>query len=138
MKKHLLVAIVAAALLLIGFGCVTTKQPAASSKNESSASSQTSTNKATTKSAEHVASVGYTDTPMLPGGKWHVHDPNRPQPRVVAPGTFSTPKTPGKPPSDAIVLFGGTDLSKWRTADGKPSGWKVQDGAMVVPPKNTP
>jgi len=22
--------------------------------------------------------VGYIDTPMLPGGKWHVHDSNRP------------------------------------------------------------
>src|SRR5436190_1895305 len=88
--------------------------------------------------ADHVAPVGYTDTPMLPGGKWHVHDPDRPQPRVVTPGTFSTAETPGKPPSDAIILFDGTDVSKWRTADGKPCGWKVEDGAMVVPPKNTP
>jgi hypothetical protein len=29
---------------------------------------------------------GYTDTPMLPSGKWHVHDPNRPVPTVVTPG----------------------------------------------------
>ena len=36
--------------------------------------------------AEH-APVGYTDTPMLPGGKWHVHDPDRPQPKVVTLGT---------------------------------------------------
>ncbi|HKS38480.1 MAG TPA: DUF1080 domain-containing protein [Verrucomicrobiae bacterium] len=75
------------------------------------------------------APVGYTDTPMLPGGKWHVHDPNRPQPKVV------TADAPGKPPSDAIVLFEGKDLSKWRTGDGKPSNWKVENGAMVVPPK---
>jgi len=74
---------------------------------------------------------------MLPGGKWHVHDPNRPQPKVVTPGTFSTDKTPGKPPSDAVVLFDGTDLSKWRAANGKPSGWKVQSGNLVVPPKGT-
>jgi len=83
------------------------------------------------------ASVGYTDTPMLPGDKWHVHDPNRPQPKVVTPGTFSTDKAPGKPPSDAVVLFDGTDLSKWRDASGKPSGWKVENGAMVVPRKGT-
>jgi hypothetical protein len=81
------------------------------------------------------APVGYTDTPMLPGGKWHVHDPNRPQPKVVTPGTFSAPEIPGKPPSDAIVLFDGKDLSKWRTGDGKPSSWKVENGAMVVPQK---
>lgn len=85
--------------------------------------------------AEHPA-VGYTDTPMLPGGKWHVHDPDRPQPAVVTPGTFSTPEMPGKPPSDALVLFGGSDLSKWRTADGKPAGWDVKDGVIVCKPKS--
>src|SRR5213594_472475 len=58
------------------------------------------------RAAEGQAPVGYTDTPMLPGGKWHVHDPDRPQPRVVTPA-----KEVGQPPSDAIVLFGGTDLS---------------------------
>ena len=41
-------------------------------------------------SAEDKAPVGYTDTPMLPSGKWHVHDPARPAPPVVTPGaTFS-------------------------------------------------
>jgi len=79
-----------------------------------------------------AAPVGYTDTPVLPYGKWRVHDPDRPQPRVVTPGTFSTQETPGRPPSDAIVLFDGTDLSKWRTQDGKPSVWKVENGVMVV------
>src|SRR5438093_9297291 len=81
--------------------------------------------------AEH-APVGYTDTPMLPGGKWHVHDPDRPQPKVV---TLGTPETPGKPPSDAIVLFDGADLSRWRNDHGEPSRWVVKDGAMTVPPK---
>src|SRR5213592_3629726 len=55
------------------------------------------------KAEAHPPAVGYTDTPMLPGGKWHVHDPDRPQPRVVTPGTFSTPTTPGQAPSDAIL-----------------------------------
>src|SRR4029079_11230762 len=81
--------------------------------------------------------VGYTDTPMLPGGKWHVHDPDRPQPKVVTPGEFSTPMKPGKPPSDAIILFDGTDLSKWQTQSGQPSGWKVENGEMVVRQKGT-
>lgn len=83
------------------------------------------------------ASLGYTDTPKLPGGKWHVHDPNRPQPEIVKPGTPSTPKKPGKAPSDAVILFDGTDLSKWRTGTGEASAWKIEDGAMVVPPKDT-
>ncbi len=83
--------------------------------------------------AAEQAPVGYTDTPMLPGGKWHVHDPNRPQPAVVAPGTFSTPV---KAPSDAIVLFDGKDLSRWRTAEGKPAPWNIQDGVIVCNPKS--
>jgi hypothetical protein len=55
--------------------------------------------------------AGFQDTPMQPDGKWHVHDPARPQPPIVAPGTFSENATP---PSDAIVLFDGKDLSHWR------------------------
>ena len=81
--------------------------------------------------ADH-GNVGYKDTPMLPGGKWHVHDPDRPQPRVVTPGTSSTPEVAGKPPSDAIVLFDGKDLSKWVGGNGKDANWKIQDGAMIV------
>ena len=53
--------------------------------------------------------LGFTDTPMLPNLPWHVHDPARPHPKVVTPGA-----TPGAPPSDAIVLFDGKDLSKWQ------------------------
>jgi Domain of Unknown Function (DUF1080) len=69
---------------------------------------------------------GYQDTPLVPGLQWHVHDGLRPQPRAVTPGTFSTQEQPGKPPSDAIVLFDGTDLSKWKN-----KGWKVENGAMI-------
>ena len=78
---------------------------------------------------EHHAVTGYDDTPMLPGGKWHVHDGNRPQPRVITPGSQ---ETPGTPPSDAMVLFNGTDLSKWQTSKGDPAAWKVENGYMEV------
>ncbi len=71
--------------------------------------------------------LGYKDTPMLPGGKWHVHDGDRPQPPVVTPGA-----EPGRAPSDAVVLFDGKDLSHWQV-DGHEPGWKVEDGAMIVP-----
>ena len=82
--------------------------------------------------------LGFKDTPMLPGQPWHVHDPDRPHARLVSPGA-----TPGAPPSDAMVLFDGKDLSKWaqqgRGADrGKivDARWKVQDGYFEVLPRS--
>ncbi len=72
----------------------------------------------------------FHDTPMQPDGKWHVHDPARPQPPIVTPGTFSAQATP---PSDAIVLFDGKSLSNWRDKKtGGPAPWTVEDGAMVA------
>lgn len=76
--------------------------------------------------------LGYQDTPLLPGGKWHVHDGERPQPRVVTPGTASTPDHPGQAPSDAVVLFDGKDLSQFHDGQGGPAKWRVEDGAIVV------
>jgi membrane-bound lytic murein transglycosylase len=64
--------------------------------------------------------------------KWKIHDPNRPLPPVIDPGTASTQETPGRPPSDAVVLFDGKDLSHWVDADGKPAKWKVENGYMEV------
>jgi hypothetical protein len=73
--------------------------------------------------------AGFQDTPMQPDGKWHVHDPARPQPPVVTPGTFSQM---APPPSDAVVLFGGKDLSQWRDKKtGGPALWTVADGVMT-------
>jgi hypothetical protein len=69
---------------------------------------------------------GFRDTPMLPGGKWHVHDPDRPQPRVVTPGATFSQNAPA--PSDAEVLFEGADLSKWENNRGEDAKWHVQDG----------
>ena len=71
---------------------------------------------------------GYTDTPMLPGGKWHVHDPNRPLPPVVTPGATFSHMAPA--PSDAVVLFDGKDLSKWVNEHGKDVTYPVRDGYM--------
>lgn len=71
------------------------------------------------------APVGYTDTPVIPGQKWRVHDSERPEPAVVKPGEGSAP------PSDALVLFSGADLSQWRSGDG-PARWTVKDGYAEV------
>ena len=51
----------------------------------------------------------------------------KPAPAVVDPGR------PGRPPSDAVVLFDGADLSAWRGRDGA-APWKVADGALTVRP----
>ena len=76
-------------------------------------------------------SVGYNDTPMLPDSEWHVHDGDRPQPTIVTPSTADTQEGPGEAPSDAIVLFDGSDTSKWAGRDGEVQ-WKVKDGYMEV------
>lgn len=72
---------------------------------------------------------GYKDTAILPDQKWHVHDPDRPVPPLVTPGETFSHNAP--PPSDAIVLFDGKDISKWRSDSG-PAGWKVENGYMEV------
>jgi hypothetical protein len=85
--------------------------------------------------AQHGSGMGYEDTPMLPGGKWRVHDAKRPQPVKIEAGTYSTQEHAGTPPSDAEVLFDGKDLSKWRSAKGDPAAWNVHDGYLEVAPK---
>ena len=72
-------------------------------------------------------SIGYTDTSVIPGSKWRVHDGDRPQPRVVTPGGAC-----GSPPSDAVVLFDGSDLAQWIGRDGGDAAWKVENGYMEV------
>jgi len=82
-----------------------------------------------------MGKLGYDDTPMLPGQPWRVHDSNRPQPPVVTPGTASTARKPGQAPSDAAILFDGTDLSAWKGREGV-AQWKVSaSGWMQVKPK---
>jgi len=68
---------------------------------------------------------GYTDTPLIPGQKWRVHDASRPRPKVVKTGPSKT--LGAKPPKGAVVLFDGTDTSMWSH-----SKWKVENGFMEV------
>jgi hypothetical protein len=78
--------------------------------------------------SETEAIDGFRDTPMLPGSKWHLHDPDRQQPRVVTPGAAFSQNAPA--PSDAEVLFDGKDLSKWQSAQGQDAQWTVKDDYM--------
>ncbi len=67
--------------------------------------------------------------------RWKIHDMSRPVPPVVTPGTPSTQEQPGRAPSDAVVLFDGKDLSKWKHKDGSAAKWKVENGYAQVVPK---
>ena len=78
--------------------------------------------------------VAATVTAQGPG-EWAIHDEKRPQPRVVEPGTASTAEQPGRPPSDATLLFDGKDLSLWRAQKtGAAASWKVEHGYVEVVP----
>jgi hypothetical protein len=63
--------------------------------------------------------LGYDDTPIIPDSSWHVHDGMRPQPSIVA-----VPQ--GGAPSDAIVLFDGSNMDEWDKS------WKIVDDYMEV------
>ena len=55
--------------------------------------------------------------------------PPKTEPPIVAPG-----KNSSDPPSDAIVLFNGQNLSRWQSADSTAAKWKVIDGYAEVAP----
>ncbi len=79
-----------------------------------------------------MGNLGYEDTPFISGNPYRVHDSSRPQPRIVEPGAASTQDAAGVAPSDAVILFDGTDLSAWTNMKGEEAGWKVENGYMEV------
>jgi len=93
--------------------------------------------------ATPVAGRKQKERVMTPGGEWLQGDMSRPRPPVITPGTASDQDKPGSPPSDAIVLFDGADLSQWqlaargqRQAAGDAPKWKVENGCMEVVPRS--
>lgn len=66
--------------------------------------------------------------PQAPRGKPEDTEVWQPEPKIVTPG-----KTNEAPPSDAIVLFDGTNLDQWVSVKDKgPAKWKVDNGVMTV------
>ncbi|HON92450.1 MAG TPA: DUF1080 domain-containing protein [Sedimentisphaerales bacterium] len=110
---------VAAAIALLGIvaGCATQK--------EAKTTEPAKVEVAKTEPAPPQPLRQYLDTPT---GRWLVHDMNRPAPPIITPGD-----TCGAAPSDAIVLFDGTEASmtaNWSDTRGNPSKWVFRDGAM--------
>lgn len=86
--------------------------------------------------AAEQAKNPHANNPRLPDG-FRVHDSERPLPPVITPGN-----TASDAPSDAIVLFNGSDLSEWvgtvstnKNRRYNPKGealWTVKDGYMEI------
>lgn len=77
--------------------------------------------------------IGYFDTPLIiEGGKWKVHDIDRPRPDPVKPA-----EKLGDAPADAIILFDGKNVDAF-TAKEKgtnnpiPCPWAIDNGELVV------
>lgn len=60
-----------------------------------------------------------------------------PEPRVVTPGTVTAQTSGTTAPSDAIVLFDGTNLNQWVSSIDKtsPAPFTLEGGAMTVAPR---
>src|ERR1051326_9214166 len=103
MNKLLFAGLILTAALM-GSGCNTTK-PAEKAKAEAKAE------------AKENPGRGFVPlTAEVP--------PPKDEPKVI---------DPGPPPSDAIVLFDGEDLSQWKCdKDGGPAKWAVKDGVATV------
>ena len=82
---------------------------------------------------EKPSPIGYSDTPVIPGTQWKVHDIDRPRPAAVAPG-----EKPGDPPADAIVINADALQAKEKDAKGKETGkiipcpWTIDGGVMMI------
>lgn len=72
-----------------------------------------------------VPASGHSETPMIPGSEYRVHQYDRPQPPRVVPGEYVSRPVP----ADATVLFDGSSLDHF-----KPSKWKIVDGILVSGP----
>jgi hypothetical protein len=89
------------------------------------ASSQTQSKLVKAKDGSGI--IGYKDTPILPWCGFHVHDPDRPAPPKVTPGILGIDEKAGTAPSDAVKLFNGNNLSKWKSSD-----WKIENGELIA------
>lgn len=86
--------------------------------------------------AQQPSAPAAPSTALVPDlSAWDVHDLNRPQPVVIDPGVHAgLQDQPAPPPADAIVLFGGDDLSAWESEREGPAKWNVENGYFEIVP----
>jgi hypothetical protein len=80
-----------------------------------------------------TTAIGLASTALFAQTKPEETEYYEPVPPIITPGiNFAAP------PSDAIILFGGKDLSQWSSNDDstKPAGWIVGDGLFTVDKKS--
>jgi hypothetical protein len=85
----------------------------------------------------------YAVDPNLPGLRAPLDvkpaNPNLPRPELTeiwtpVPAKVTLGPLDGQPPSDAVVLFNGTDLSNWEALTGGPPKWLVENRELVIVP----
>jgi hypothetical protein len=73
--------------------------------------------------------VAQSNLSKLKGEIWKITEIWEPEPMIIIPGN-----TNREAPSDAIVLFDGSNLDSWVHKTGEDAKWSVQDGYFTVKP----
>ncbi|MEL6895879.1 MAG: DUF1080 domain-containing protein [Planctomycetota bacterium] len=131
------------ARLLIAATVLTISCNALAEENAAKKHSESGTEKVDPKKFPKLSKIGYTNNQQLPGMPWRIHDRNRPRPDAVQPGSVfrggaadsKDPNYFSTAPSDAIVLFDGTNMKQWSHHKGDdlyPAAWNLNDGYMEV------
>ncbi len=118
--RRMLLVVAGVCLLGLLVGCATEKSAQTTAPKVQPAKAEPAK---TEPAAEPKPMVQYVDTPT---GRWMVHDESRPAPPIITPGARRAA------PSDAVVLFDGTQTSmaNWTDTKGQPTKWIVGDGYM--------
>lgn len=74
-----------------------------------------------------IVAIFYSSNLLAQQGDPKLTEVWQPEPKVVTPG-----KTNADAPSDAIVLFDGTNLNNFTKDDGSAAKWKIEDKTMTV------
>jgi hypothetical protein len=87
--------------------------------------------------AQQKKNPGYTDTAILPGQKWHVHDSNRPHPNAVKPGKVlgcAAIRRDRCSSTAPICRAGCTRVAGEERGKEVDAKWKVADGYFECAP----